>query len=139
MMASSTSERIGKEEVPSKFCGAAKYKIAVNKEWFNDENYKGIFNHSKIDSFYSVDYIICVTDVYVAHQSIRDLKRHCESSIHKKKLSSVRMQPAIDNFYSEKDSESEKLTQLAEFRFSGCILNTIFHFLQQITFKDIFS
>ena len=83
-MASSTSERIGKEEVPSKFCGAAKYKIAVNKEWFNDENYKGIFNHSKIDSFYSVDYIICVTDVYVAHQSIRDLKRHCESSIHKK-------------------------------------------------------
>ena len=138
-MASSTSERIGKEEVPSKFCGAAKYKIAVNKEWFNDENYKGIFNHSKIDSFYSVDYIICVTDVYVAHQSIRDLKRHCESSIHKKKLSSVRMQPAIDNFYSEKDSESEELTQLAEFRFSGCILNTIFHFLQQITFKDIFS
>ena len=102
-MASSTSERIGKEEVPSKFCGAAKYKIAVNKEWFNDENYKGIFNHSKIDSFYSVHYIICVTDVYVAHQSIRDLKKHCESSIHKKKLSSVRMQPAIDNFYSEKD------------------------------------
>ena len=37
----------------TKFCGAAKYKTAVNKEWFNDDDYKGIFNHSNIDSLYS--------------------------------------------------------------------------------------
>ena len=52
-MTSSSDESTDKEEVPSKkkqqkkakFCGAGKYKTAINKEWFNDDKYKGIFNH----------------------------------------------------------------------------------------------
>ena len=45
---------------------------------------KGIFNHSNIDPRYSVPCVKCTMDVYVAHQGIKDLKKHCEGSIHKK-------------------------------------------------------
>ena len=72
-MASSSDKSADKEQVPSKKV-LRSYKTVVNKEWFNDENYKGIFNHSKIDPLYSVHCIICATDVYIAHQGIRDLK-----------------------------------------------------------------
>ena len=50
----------------------------------NDEKYKDIFNHRKINPLYTVHCIIYATDAFVAHQGIRDLKRHCEGSIHKK-------------------------------------------------------
>ena len=71
-MASSSNENTDKEEVPSKktkFCGAAKYKTAVNKEWLDDDKYKGISNHSNIDPLHSAYCTMCGKDVYVPHQA----------------------------------------------------------------------
>ena len=45
-----------------------------------------VSSHSKIDPLCSGYSIIRATDVYVAHQGVRDLKRHCKDSIHKKTL-----------------------------------------------------
>ena len=93
---------------------------------------KGIFNHSNIDPLYSVPCVKCTMDVYVAHQGIKDLKKHCEGSIHKKP-SFVRMQLTTDSLNSNKDLNSEKRVRLAEVRFSGFIAEYIFHLLQEIT------
>ena len=107
MGSESDSESESQPPKKKKYAGAYKFKTQQKPEWFPGK-YKGVIKPSQMDCYMNV-----------SHQGFKDVDRHCEGRNHVDKLSSIRSQQSIQNFFIKKNSETDRLVSLAEVRFAG--------------------